>query len=110
MGEDQREAMRWIKLQAARLGGDPGRITIFGESAGAMSVYLHAISPLSAGLFQHAIAESGSPITQPVEDALDTAKGLATRLGCATAQGSSIKQCLRNFTNQEILVKAQEYP
>lgn len=47
--QDQREAMRWVRANAAAFGGDPGRVTIFGQSAGAMSVATHLVSPWSQG-------------------------------------------------------------
>ena len=58
--QDQRAAFEWVKRNAASFGGDPERITIFGESAGAGSVSAHLVLPKSAGLFGGAIIESGS--------------------------------------------------
>ncbi|MGA2456605.1 MAG: carboxylesterase family protein [Terriglobales bacterium] len=57
---DQQFALQWVRRNIAGFGGDPDRVTIFGESAGGQSVYAQLASPLAAGLFQGAIAESGS--------------------------------------------------
>lgn len=57
---DQRQAMRWVQDNIQSFGGDPNRVTIFGQSAGAMSVCFHLVSPGSKGLFSAAIMESGS--------------------------------------------------
>ncbi len=57
---DQQFAMQWVHNNIAAFGGDPGNVTIFGESAGGHSVYCNLASPTAAGLFSHAIAESGS--------------------------------------------------
>ena len=56
---DQVEAIKWTRKHIASFGGDPNRITIFGESAGAISVGYLVASPVADGLFQRAILESG---------------------------------------------------
>jgi len=59
---DQVLALQWVQENIKHFGGDKERVTIFGESAGAMSVMNHYLSPMSKGLFSAAIAMSGSPI------------------------------------------------
>jgi carboxylesterase type B len=57
---DQLAALQWVRDNIAAFGGDPANVTISGQSAGAMSVHAHVLSPLSKGLFHRAIAQSGA--------------------------------------------------
>lgn len=57
---DQLMALQWVNDNIDQFGGDPERVTIFGESAGAVSVAFHLLSPLSRDLFNQAILESGA--------------------------------------------------
>jgi len=56
---DQQAALAWVQNNIGAFGGDPSRVTIFGQSAGAESNYVHLVSPLSRGLYRQAIVESG---------------------------------------------------
>src|SRR3546814_9026137 len=56
---DQIEALRWVRRNIAAFGGDPGQVTIAGESAGGLSVIALLASPMARGLFDKAITQSG---------------------------------------------------
>lgn len=62
---DQVAALKWVKQNIRSFGGDPGNVTIAGQSAGSMSVNCLVASPLGKGLFQKAIAESGASFLNP---------------------------------------------
>ncbi|WP_459662319.1 carboxylesterase/lipase family protein [Novosphingobium sp. 11B] len=62
---DQIAALRWVQENIAAFGGDPGNVTILGQSAGAFSVGFHLVMPQSRGMFHRAIAQSGAPMGKP---------------------------------------------
>ncbi len=62
---DMIAALEWVRANISRFGGDPSRVTIFGESAGGIAVSILAVSPAARGLFQRAISESGGAAFNP---------------------------------------------
>lgn len=62
--KDQTLALKWVRANVHRFGGDAANTTLFGESAGASSVHFHMISPHSSGLFHKAIIQSGSAVAE----------------------------------------------
>jgi para-nitrobenzyl esterase len=85
---DQIAALKWLKANVAQFGGDPANITIAGQSAGAASVDDLLVSPLAAGLFRQAVAESGSGmgVESPALSAAEKeGESFARYLGASTA-------------------------
>jgi len=80
---DQVEALRWVRDNATAFGGDPGNVTIFGESAGAVSVALLCTIEAARGLFHKAVVQSGAAITSAFAEAEAFAEELAELMGVA---------------------------
>jgi para-nitrobenzyl esterase len=100
---DQQAALGWVQRNIAAFGGDPARVMLFGESAGALGVCVQTVAPGSEGLFRAAIAES-FPACATMElpaQARSRWQALAAELGCGT--GDRIA-CLRQMPADELVL------
>lgn len=94
---DQVTALKWVKRNIANFGGDPNNVTIFGESAGGVSVGIHIISPASKGLFTKAIVESGplAFLNKPILESEESGLKIAEKLGCSDKDTRKVMACFR---------------
>ncbi|MCU1503525.1 MAG: carboxylesterase family protein [Ilumatobacteraceae bacterium] len=91
---DQQAALRWVRHDIARFGGDPRNVTLAGQSAGGASVLTHLVSPRSRGLFERAIVQSGAFALNQVSLSQAESFGatFADQLGCPDQSAD----CLRH--------------
>uniref|UniRef100_A0A182K299 carboxylesterase n=1 Tax=Anopheles christyi TaxID=43041 RepID=A0A182K299_9DIPT len=107
--KDQSLALRWVKQNIQRFGGNDQLITIVGQSAGATSVHMHMISPMSHGLFHRAIMMSGNslvPWNIPTKDPLALARSTAVVVDVAGADNLSSKNliaALREIPSEKLV-------
>ena len=107
---DQHLAIKWVHRNIAPFGGDPGKITLFGQSAGGASVIYQALFKVNKGLFKRAIAQSGSPLAswayQPNPQL--NFEMFANRTGCYKEETSESLKCLRSKSSASILSKVNK--
>ncbi|WP_157246190.1 carboxylesterase/lipase family protein [Nonomuraea typhae] len=118
--QDQQEALRWVRRNAAAFGGDPGNVTVFGVSYGASAIGGHLTSPGAKGLFHKAALQSGEAMMdmpagsilpglpaapyllwRSTAEVEETGKAFAAQLGCADLD------CLRKLPVKKILAVPQ---
>jgi para-nitrobenzyl esterase len=119
--QDQIAAMRWVRANIARFGGDPSKVTLAGASAGAMSTCTLMTTPAAQGLFHRAVIQSGSCLTShpagalgegvgaisswhPLSTIQGTGQALAAQLSCGNLS------CLRDKPAAELLPYTGMFP
>ncbi len=120
--QDQQAGLRWVKRNIARFGGNPGNVTIFGESAGGASVCDQVASPTAKGLFQRGISISGfynfnvNTIWWPADcksklqteaQAEKVGAAFAAKVGCGKA--ANVAACLRALPASTLVEKAGQF-
>jgi para-nitrobenzyl esterase len=107
---DQIAALKWVRANIAQFGGDPEQITIFGESAGAVSVCALMAAPAARGLFVRAISQSGGCLRAPqtLEAALTQGDRVIANAGCGNlSNASDTRSCLRNLSAANFLTASR---
>ncbi|XP_049778168.1 cholinesterase-like [Schistocerca cancellata] len=105
--KDQQLALTWVQRNIASFGGDPQQVTIFGQSAGGVSISLHFVSPMSSGLFSRAIMQSGNFIgrhPRSTAAARTHSLRLGAALGCETDDSQQLLDFLQSVNATDLLV------
>jgi len=107
---DQRQALLWLRDNVAAFGGNPKRITLWGQNAGAASVGALSISPQTRDLFNQSIEMSGSMLAgwATSNRVVDESMRVAKSMGCALKTPSLVKECLKSKTAEQLVQGMQE--
>ena len=101
--QDQAFALNWVHDNIAAFGGDPGNVTIFGQSAGGASICTMIATPLAKGTFSKAIMQSGlCELSEPVEPAYELTRAKMKIVGCAFDN----LDCMRRLPAEKLIKEA----
>jgi para-nitrobenzyl esterase len=110
--QDQQAALKWVRRNIRAFGGNPEKVTVFGESAGGLSTFVNLVSPMARGLFHRVIVESGAYLLAPPTLAQAEAAGtnFASAVQCTQTSPADVLACLRALTVSTILNVASFSP
>jgi para-nitrobenzyl esterase len=110
--QDQQAALKWVRRNISAFGGNPEKVTMFGESAGGLSTFVNLVSPTANGLFHRAIVESGAYLlTQPTLARAEAAgTNFANIVQCNQPNPTDVLTCLRALPVSTILSVASFSP
>lgn len=99
---DQIRALEWVRDNIAQFGGDPAKVMIFGQSAGASSTLVLLTSPRARGLFRSAIIHSMAAFTFPLADVESKGALVEKKLGCSNADPEQAVACMRTKSAHDV--------
>ncbi|KAK3582040.1 hypothetical protein CHS0354_025646 [Potamilus streckersoni] len=107
---DQRLTFEWVHDNIADFGGNPNAVTLFGESAGAVSVSYHSLYPGNKGLFHRIILQSGTVLSHSPEVG-SSIGNIGSYLGCNHTRSDDLVKCLRSVPEKDILqaIKSNDF-